>query len=279
MISLRAKTTFFSASLTFTPLAAGVGGFFAMVFFGGGDFFTGVFFAAFFLGSTSGCSKIFAGLIARPLLFARSASALGGGGFLGAFFVIIFLTGDFLAGGLAGAFAAGVLLANTNFRAQIQADVLPFKGILLGVFFMDAGSLFDSDLVLSELPTVLTGAVSLILLKAVTVALATRVPRWMEPNRLEPYDAIKLSLLLSGGGEFAFVVLALAEKLGVLPKDLGGLLTAIVLITMAVTPLLGKLASVASESFARSTALTLDAEVREVIDDSEVAGDAVVVCG
>ena len=179
----------------------------------------------------------------------------------------------------AGAFAAGVLLANTNFRAQIQADVLPFKGILLGVFFMDAGSLFDSDLVLSELPTVLTGAVSLILLKAVTVALATRVPRWMEPNRLEPYDAIKLSLLLSGGGEFAFVVLALAEKLGVLPKDLGGLLTAIVLITMAVTPLLGKLASVASESFARSTALTLDAEVREVIDDSEVAGDAVVVCG
>ncbi|EJK46366.1 hypothetical protein THAOC_34970 [Thalassiosira oceanica] len=179
----------------------------------------------------------------------------------------------------AGAFAAGVLLANTNFRAQIQADVLPFKGILLGVFFMDAGSLFDSDLVLSELPTVLTGAVSLILLKAVTVALATRVPRWMEPNRLEPYDAIKLSLLLSGGGEFAFVVLALAEKLGVLPQDLGGLLTAIVLITMATTPLLGNAAAVASESFARSAALSLDAELKEVIEESEVAGDAVVVCG
>ena len=179
----------------------------------------------------------------------------------------------------AGAFAAGVLLANTNFRAQIQADVLPFKGILLGIFFMDAGSLFDSDLVLSELPTVLTGAVSLILLKAVTVALATRVPRWMEPNRLEPYDAIKLSLLLSGGGEFAFVVLALAEKLGVLPQDLGGLLTAIVLITMAVTPLLGKAAAAASESFARSAALSLDAELKEVIEESEVAGDAIVVCG
>ncbi|KAL7526417.1 hypothetical protein ACHAWF_001760, partial [Thalassiosira exigua] len=124
----------------------------------------------------------------------------------------------------AGAFAAGVLLANTNFRAQIQADILPFKGILLGIFFMDAGSLFDSDLVLAELPTVLTGAVALLLLKALTVAAATRVPRWMEPNRLEPYDAVKLAFLLSGGGEFAFVVLALAEKLEVLPKDLGGLL-------------------------------------------------------
>lgn len=81
-----------------------------------------------------------------------------------------------------------------------------------------AGSLFDSDLVLAELPTVLTGAIALIVLKAVTVGLATRVPRWLEPNRLEPYDAVKLSFLLSGGGEFAFVVLALAERLEVLPK-------------------------------------------------------------
>jgi len=69
----------------------------------------------------------------------------------------------------AGAFAAGILLANTNFRAQIQADILPFKGILLGIFFMDAGSLFDTELVLSELPTVLTGAISLIILKGITV--------------------------------------------------------------------------------------------------------------
>lgn len=82
----------------------------------------------------------------------------------------------------AGAFAAGVLLANTGLRAQIQADILPFKGILLGIFFMDAGSLFDSSLVLSELPTVLTGALALIMLKAFTIAAATRVLRWMEPH-------------------------------------------------------------------------------------------------
>lgn len=178
----------------------------------------------------------------------------------------------------AGAFAAGVLLANTNFRAQIQADVLPFKGILLGIFFMDAGSLFDSDLVISELPTVLTGAISLILLKGLTVAAATRVPRWLEPNRLNASDAVKLSFLLSGGGEFAFVVLALAEKLEVLPKDLGGLLTAIVLLTMAVTPLLGQFASIASKAFESDT---VSEEVYELVEgeESQVAEDAVVICG
>lgn len=142
-----------------------------------------------------------------------------------------------------------------------------------------AGSLFDSELVLAELPTVLTGAVSLILLKALTVAAATRVPRWLEPNRLAPYDAVKLSFLLSGGGEFAFVVLALAEKLEVLPQDLGGLLTAIVLITMAVTPLLGQGAALASESFFAS--YTGGGSIEAVMEgeESQVANDAVVVCG
>jgi Kef-type K+ transport system membrane component KefB len=178
----------------------------------------------------------------------------------------------------AGAFAAGVLLANTNFRAQIQADILPFKGILLGIFFMDAGSLFDSDLVLAELPTVLTGAIALIVLKAITVGAATRVPRWLEPNRLEPNDAAKLSFLLSGGGEFAFVVLALAERLDVLPKDLGGLLTSIVLITMAITPLLGEMAESASKAFV-SYKVRGGTSSHQPMEESMVAEDAIVVCG
>lgn len=146
-----------------------------------------------------------------------------------------------------------------------------------------AGSLFDSDLVLAELPTVLTGAVSLIVLKGLTVAAATRVPRWLEPNRLDPYDAVKLSFLLSGGGEFAFVVLALAEKLEVLPQDLGGLLTAIVLITMAVTPLLGQAADVASEAYLSYTVSMNTDKARKKqkssAEQSQVAEDAVVVCG
>lgn len=187
----------------------------------------------------------------------------------------------------AGAFAAGVLLANTNYRAQIQADILPFKGILLGIFFMDAGSSFDTDLVLSEWPTVLTGALSLIFLKGVTLFSATRVPRWLEPNRLPTADGVRLAFLLSGGGEFAFVVLALAEKLGALPDELGGLLTAVVLITMSLTPVLGSFAGFASEPFSEGDAIDVtfvSDNNKEIIEEEEnesqkIANDAVIVCG
>lgn len=187
----------------------------------------------------------------------------------------------------AGAFVAGVLLANTNYRAQIQADILPFKGILLGIFFMDAGSSFDSELVLNELPTIITGVISLILLKAITIFTSTKVPRWMEPNRLPEVDAVRLSLLLAGGGEFAFVVLALAEKLEVLPADLGGLLTAVVLITMGVTPLLGATAENLTKGDENDYIDEVSAEVLRDLSFVEdnypvvtpIAENAVIICG
>lgn len=180
----------------------------------------------------------------------------------------------------AGAFAAGVLLANTNYRAQIQADILPFKGILLGIFFMDAGSNFDLNLVVREWPTVFGGAFALIAIKAATLALATRVPKQVEPNRLPTVDAIRISILLSGGGEFAFVVLALAERIEMIPQDLIGLLTAIVLVTMGVTPLLGDLAESLSAPFAEER----EGEESSNGEDNEepnitVAEDSIVVLG
>ena len=178
----------------------------------------------------------------------------------------------------AGAFAAGVLLANTGYRAQIQADILPFKGILLGIFFMEAGSNFDTDLALEAWPIVSAGVISLIALKTVTMLLATRVPEWMEPNRLPKAEGVKLAVLLAGGGEFAFVVLALAERLGVVPDDLSALLTAIILITMGLTPLLGELAEAASTPFQDET--TEDKYCFATNDGAnEIASYPIVVCG
>jgi Kef-type K+ transport system membrane component KefB len=139
------------------------------------------------------------------------------------------------------------LLANTNYRAQVQADIVPFKGILLGIFFMEAGSSFELELVVSDWPAILLGSISLIAMKAATLFLSTKVQERFEPNRLPMKDAVRLSLLLAGGGEFAFVVLALAEKLEVLPVELGSILTAIILITMAVTPVLGVIARAVTE--------------------------------
>ena len=148
---------------------------------------------------------------------------------------------------------------------------------------MDAGSTFDSELVISEWPTIVVGALALLILKAVTLGAATRVPRWMEPNRLSLADGVRVALLLSGGGEFAFVVLALANKLSVIPQELSAILTAIILITMGVTPLLGQLAATLSEPFVNITddeLITNDMNGNDTnAAQYTVSSDAIVVCG
>ena len=137
-----------------------------------------------------------------------------------------------------GAFAAGVLLAGTKYRAAIEADIKPFEGILLGVFFLTAGATLDPSLVLHEWPTLLTGIIIFILAKAGLLLIAGESALGLRSRA----DAVRVAVLLSGGGEFAFIIFRLAENLGVLPHDLGELLTASVIISMSLTPLLGEAA-------------------------------------
>lgn len=138
-----------------------------------------------------------------------------------------------------GAFAAGVLLAGNRYRAQIQADVKPFEGILLGIFFLTAGATLDLNLVLSELPTLLTGIILFITVKAGVLFAAGPA------LGLTSAQSARVAITLSGGGEFSFVLFKLAQDLGVLPGALANLLTASVVISMSLTPLLGELADVA----------------------------------
>lgn len=148
---------------------------------------------------------------------------------------------------------------------------------------MDAGSTFDSELVIREFPTILVGAVGLLFFKMVTLGAATRVPEWMEPNRLSLADAVRVTLLLSGGGEFAFVVLALSEKLGLIPMDLGNILTAIVLITMGITPLLGQAADKLSQRFLDEESEAEDKKpllpYQNGVEKTVLGKDSIVVCG
>lgn len=179
----------------------------------------------------------------------------------------------------AGAFAAGVLLANSNYKYEISAAVAPFKGILLGCFFLTAGSDFDPDLLIREGPTVATGVTALVLLKALTLGAAAQIDRFLPTaSDIPTADIVRLAVLLSGGGEFAFVVLASAEKLGLLPADLGGLLTTIVLISMGVTPLLGDAAEALSASFVDEDRPEPMSNATET-SDVAVASDAIVICG
>jgi len=136
-----------------------------------------------------------------------------------------------------GAFAAGVLLAESGYRAQIEADIKPFEGVLLGVFFVTAGASLDPATVLSEWPTLLAGIMSFIAVKFGILLLAG-----ISTFGLTRVQAIRVAILLSGGGEFAFVVFKLASNLGVLNESLAQVLTASVVISMSCTPLLGEAA-------------------------------------
>ncbi|KAF7803803.1 K(+) efflux antiporter 3, chloroplastic isoform X1 [Senna tora] len=133
-----------------------------------------------------------------------------------------------------GAFLAGAILAETNFRTQIEADIRPFKGLLLGLFFLTTGTSIDMELLYREWPNVLSLLAGLIVIKTLIItAIGPRVGLTLR-------ESVRIGLLLSQGGEFGFVVFSLANGLGVLPLELNKLLIIVVVLSMALTPLLNE---------------------------------------
>ncbi|XP_020092089.1 K(+) efflux antiporter 3, chloroplastic isoform X2 [Ananas comosus] len=140
-----------------------------------------------------------------------------------------------------GAFLAGALLAETNFRTQIEADIRPFRGLLLGLFFVTTGTSIDMQLLFREWPNVLSLLGGLIVIKTLIItAIGPRVGLTLQ-------ESIRIGLLLSQGGEFGFVVFSLANRLGVLPLELNKLLIIVVVLSMALTPLLNEIGKKAAE--------------------------------
>jgi len=129
-----------------------------------------------------------------------------------------------------GAFLAGVLLSESTFRHQLEADVEPFRGILLGLFFLGVGMSLDLAVVASNWQTILGYVAAFMLAKGlVTFALA----RLTKANRREAWYR---AVLLGEGGEFAFVLYAAAAAVGIFTADLNAVLTATVIISMILMP-------------------------------------------
>jgi glutathione-regulated potassium-efflux system ancillary protein KefC/glutathione-regulated potassium-efflux system protein KefB len=131
-----------------------------------------------------------------------------------------------------GAFLAGVLLANSEYRHELEASIEPFKGLLLGLFFMAIGMSANVHLV-AERPVVVVACV--LGLIAVKSAVLLGIGRFM---KLQRRSSIIMALALSEGGEFAFVLFGVAAKANVLTKDVAELLIVVVSASMALTPLL-----------------------------------------
>jgi glutathione-regulated potassium-efflux system protein KefB len=136
-----------------------------------------------------------------------------------------------------GAFLAGALLAESSYRHQLEADIQPFQGLLLGLFFTAVGMTLNLDLLLSRPFLVLGLVVGLVAIKALVLYRLGRAEGLAEgPSR-------RLGLALSQGGEFGFVLTAAGLAAGVLAKPTADLLDVVVTLSMAATPLLLKLES------------------------------------
>lgn len=131
-----------------------------------------------------------------------------------------------------GAFLAGVLVADSEFRHQLEADIVPFKGLLLGLFFIAVGMSADVGLLLREPGLILAITMALIVGKFLILYPLGRLFGLQEscPRRM--------ALLLSQGGEFAFVILATAVAGDLLPKETYDLLVLVVTLSMVATPIL-----------------------------------------
>ena len=163
-----------------------------------------------------------------------------------------------------GAFLAGVLLAESNYRHELEADIEPFRGLLLALFFMGIGMSIDLAVVRANLWLILVAAAVITVLKAAIVWLlfnATCVRR---------ADALRAGSVLTAAGEFAFVLIPLGGSLGVLDARQASILTAIAAITM----LLGPLVATFTETLLRRLN---PPDTREPDDFSEARGSVLVI--
>jgi len=219
----------------------------------------------------------FAGRVVLNPLFKTVAGSNSQEAFLGVILLTV-LSMSFMTEGLGlsntlGAFLAGVLLSETKYRYQIEADIAPFRGILLGLFFVTVGFEIDFHLISTNLPLVAAIVAGIITIKASVTTLLSLA------FGLSLATAQQTGLILAQGGEFAFVAFGLARNLGILDPGMTKLMLTSVALTMAVTPMLanagGKISKHLEEnsSFSHYLGEDLDAvEIKESEDFVVVAG-------
>ncbi|QXB46149.1 monovalent cation:proton antiporter-2 (CPA2) family protein [Acinetobacter seifertii] len=132
-----------------------------------------------------------------------------------------------------GAFLAGVLLSESTFRHQIEADIEPFRGILLGLFFLGVGMSLDLSVVAQNWQLIVSGVIALMFAKALMIYIVARLTK--SPHT----EALDRALLMAQGGEFAFVLFSAALSAQVIDSTVKSNLAAIVVLSMVLTPIVG----------------------------------------
>ena len=131
-----------------------------------------------------------------------------------------------------GAFLAGMMLAETEYRHQIESVIRPFRDILLGLFFVSVGMLLDVHLLAGELGAVLYWLASIVVLKTAVAALVSR------PFTGSRFKALRAGIVISIGGEFGVALGTIALATGLIPASFGQPLLVAIVLSMVLSPLL-----------------------------------------
>jgi monovalent cation:proton antiporter-2 (CPA2) family protein len=164
-----------------------------------------------------------------------------------------------------GAFLAGLLLAESNFRHQLEADIEPFRGLLLALFFMSIGMSIDLGVVMQYLGLLIAGAIAVAALKAGIVGVL------FGATCRDRSDALRAGAVLTPAGEFAFVLLPLGQSIGVLTAAQASLLAALAALTMLIGP---PIAAISERLLSRYRS---GEEEREPDDFSDARGSVIIV--
>ena len=168
-----------------------------------------------------------------------------------------------------GAFLAGVVVAETEYRHQVEADIQPFHGLLLGLFFMAVGMTIDLGFALRNIGTVLGLTAALLIAKAGVAAGVARV------FGLSARESVRIGFMLSQAGEFGFILIALAAQMGGVGGESAQLLPAVIALSMATTPFM----AVAGHRLARMVEHNADDAISVLSGDVENVKEHVIVAG
>ncbi|KAI8024694.1 hypothetical protein LOK49_LG02G00446 [Camellia lanceoleosa] len=168
-----------------------------------------------------------------------------------------------------GAFLAGLLLAETEFSLQVESDIAPYRGLLLGLFFMTVGMSIDPKLLVSNFPVIMGTLALLIGGKTILVAVVGRL------FGISIISAIRVGLLLAPGGEFAFVAFGEAVNQGIMSSQMSSLLFLVVGVSMALTPWLAAGGQLLASRFELHDVRSL-LPVESETDDLQ---DHIIICG
>ncbi|MDP3688402.1 MAG: cation:proton antiporter, partial [Sulfurimicrobium sp.] len=172
-----------------------------------------------------------------------------------------------------GAFLAGMLISETEYRYQVEADIQPFRDVLLGLFFVTVGMLLDMRVVAANLGWVALALLVLVLGKGAIIALLSRL------FRHDVSVSLRTGLFLAQAGEFGFVLMALANGSGLVPPHVAQIILAAMLLSMVVAPFLLQHSNAIVTRLCRNDWNYRALELHDIVVKSAGKEGHVIVCG